>query len=102
MARWPWTRGKVIREALVLELRKSGSGLGPELRTALARNELKVSPHRIERQLKKLAVRGLITRRTYVELTAAGYREAAELVRRQRQDTRKQARVIETSRDENP
>jgi repressor of nif and glnA expression len=84
MIGWLSRRGQRVREMLLLELQRTSNGLSKELRSMLARRGLEVSRRVIESQLRVLAGSGLVERNTYVEITAAGYRAAAEIGRKKR------------------
>ncbi len=82
MTFWFRRSGKSVRDTLLLQLQQNHNGITDELRSAMARNGIEISTHQIEHHLQRLAKNGLVTRQTFVVLTVAGYRAAAEVVRR--------------------
>jgi repressor of nif and glnA expression len=83
MIGWFSRRRRKVKEMLLLELQPTSNGLSKELRSMLARRGLDVSLRVVESQLRALAGNGWVERNTYVEITAAGYRAAAEIGRPQ-------------------
>lgn len=71
-----------LGDLLLLEIRELHDGFSFGLQARLARKNVHVGLGAIETHLRDLEARGLVETRVYWRITAAGYRAAAELVRR--------------------